>query len=426
MLIQYVRFFLLAITLLSSSVYAADEKLVDLVFRDVRLVDFVRLTYGEILKRNYVLAPSVSSDSRQISVNVTRVTRERLIHTVDALLQENGVKVRDLAGSYYLFSSSTDFAPVTIPSSSAASSPLAHTVVRSVEPSPLPPESSASAPVALDPPLPVIELYRPLSRSADYLRSGLAAFGGAEKGPFDVVVLSGSDERRSSMRKLLETLDAPAASMLMRVALVEFTDGSDNTRNLTGVLRLLGDKLTLGLGGAPATVGGLLTLKTASLDAVFGVIESDSRFRFRSSPYLRVVDGEKARIQVGSDVPTRGALQQNQNSGLVLQSVETRSTGLVLNVAVQVFRDLIRAKVSQELSTVSQTTTSGIDSPTFPKRSIETTLDTKLGEIVVMGGLDEDSEIGTASGLPYVPFRFNRTETGRKSQLMLMLEFTKV
>jgi len=73
--------------------------------------------------------------------------------------------------------------------------------------------------------------------------------------------------------------------------------------------------------GKLASVGDSVTFKSASIDAVFSALSTDSRFKSISNPSLRVKSGSSARFSVGSDVPVLGAVQFDK-AGNPIQSVE--------------------------------------------------------------------------------------------------------
>jgi general secretion pathway protein D len=56
--------------------------------------------------------------------------------------------------------------------------------------------------------------------------------------------------------------------------------------------------------------------------------------------------------------------------------------------------------IAQEVSDVSQTTSSGINSPTIQQRRIASTVATRSGQMIALGGLIRDSVTKTKSGIP--------------------------
>jgi general secretion pathway protein D len=121
-----------------------------------------------------------------------------------------------------------------------------------------------------------------------------------------------------------------------------------------------------------------------------------------SSPKLLVRDNQSATLQIGDQVPivTQTAEGLDTDSRVV-NSVEYRDTGVTLTVTPRINSGgLVSLAIQQEVSTVEQTTTSDIDSPTISRRSIATDVTVRSGQLVVLGGLIQDSSATGRSGLP--------------------------
>lgn len=237
------------------------------------------------------------------------------------------------------------------------------------------------------------------------------------------MVISGTEEQRIKLRKLIADLDTPPKVINVRAALVEFSDTTNSGWNVGGVLSLLSEKLDISA-NAGATAANFARFKTGSIDSLIGVMSSDSRFHFRSQPSIRLIDGEQGRLQIGSDVPVRGALTITQ-SGQQVQATEYKPSGLVLSVLPRVLDGRVQARLVQEISSFSKTNTSGIDSPTLNKRALETTVDAEDGEVVVLAGLDEESTTEGQSG-PFDWLPLSRSRDKRNTQLLVLLEFQRL
>ncbi|OFW99218.1 MAG: type II secretion system protein GspD [Alphaproteobacteria bacterium RIFCSPHIGHO2_12_FULL_63_12] len=124
-----------------------------------------------------------------------------------------------------------------------------------------------------------------------------------------------------------------------------------------------------------------------------------------SSPTLMVMDNKTARLQVGDQVPvaTQSAVSTVNPDAPIVNSVSFRDTGVILNITPRVSDSgVVILDISQEVSSVVSTTTSGIDSPTIQQRRIETSVAVHDGDSLALGGLIEDSRNVTSSGIPYL------------------------
>jgi general secretion pathway protein D len=113
----------------------------------------------------------------------------------------------------------------------------------------------------------------------------------------------------------------------------------------------------------------------------------------------------------------------------IVNSVQMRDTGVILEVTPRVSENgNVTLFVTQEVSDVTQTKSSGIDSPTIQRRRIQTVVSTRDGNTVALGGLIRESGSKGDSGIPLLKdipilgnaFRTN-TSDSRRSELIVLL-----
>jgi general secretion pathway protein D len=98
---------------------------------------------------------------------------------------------------------------------------------------------------------------------------------------------------------------------------------------------------------------------------------------------------------------TQSAASTISASPLVLSNVQYKETGVVLEVTPRVNSSgYVTLDISQSVSSVVPTTTSGIDSPTFSQRRLTSTISVKSGNSVLLGGLIQSQDNREASGIP--------------------------
>ncbi|MBT9446198.1 MAG: type II secretion system secretin GspD [Hyphomonadaceae bacterium] len=164
--------------------------------------------------------------------------------------------------------------------------------------------------------------------------------------------------------------------------------------------------------------------------AALNALSAISDVEVISSPQLVALNGQTARLQIGDEVPiiTQSA-SGLQNDARIVNSVTYRDTGVVLSVTPRVGSDgLVIVDISQEVSDVSGTTSSGIDSPTIQQRRFETRVAIQDGETVALGGLIRASRSRGATGVPLlgripgVGAAFStRDRTSRRTELIIFL-----
>jgi general secretion pathway protein D len=203
----------------------------------------------------------------------------------------------------------------------------------------------------------------------------------------------------------------------------------DATANLTAV----GQGLNFGIIKGSITIPGIGVITNLALLA--RALESDTRTNILSTPNLLTLDNEQAKIIVAENVPfITGQYAQTGSTTTVtpFQTIERKDVGLILTVKPQITEGgSIRLGIYEEVSRIEDTTNAaGIITN---KRSLESTVLVDDGQIVVLGGLIQDSFTDNTNKIPLVGdipvagslFRYdNRQRT--KTNLMVFLKPTIV
>ena len=136
-------------------------------------------------------------------------------------------------------------------------------------------------------------------------------------------------------------------------------------------------------------------LRANDISFTLNALSSVTDVRVLSSPSLVVLDNKTAVLQVGDQVPivTQSAKGTSTTDAPIVNNVELKDTGVILSVTPRV-NDSGRVilDVEQEVSSVVETTTSGIDSPTIRQRKIKTSVVVTDGEALALGGLIQERE----------------------------------
>ncbi|GAB4517867.1 MAG: type II secretion system protein GspD [Parvularculaceae bacterium] len=225
------------------------------------------------------------------------------------------------------------------------------------------------------------------------------------------LIYSGTASDYERLLPLLRQLDQPPAEVLIEVTVAEI-QLSDATRfGVEWVIENLGgdDIATLAQQGIGLGSGGLdFGIVSGDVRADFNAFARNSQVNVLSTPRLVARSGGAAQIQVGTDVPvitSQRAANAQDGAGVtdVLQSVEYRSTGVLLSIEPIVFGDnRVDLQVSQEVSTALPTTTADISSPTISNRNLTTTLSLEDGATAVIGGLIQDNVTDGETGIPFL------------------------
>ena len=129
--------------------------------------------------------------------------------------------------------------------------------------------------------------------------------------------------------------------------------------------------------------------------------------RVLSSPEIMVLDGQPARLQVGSLVPylTSSAQSTIAASAPIINSVQYQPTGVIMRVTPRVDTGgQVTLDIAQEVSQVDRTApqTPGISSPTFSERSVTSRVVVQDGQTVGLAGLISDSVTRGNNGIPWL------------------------
>jgi general secretion pathway protein D len=175
-----------------------------------------------------------------------------------------------------------------------------------------------------------------------------------------------------------------------------------------------------------------VVLRPDTIRAVLSALAADNLLNVLSSPSVMVMDNQTAKIQVGKQVPIATQQQQSVVGGgnpNIVNSIQYKDTGVILTVKPRVTPGgLVQLEIEQEVSTVDQTTTGGLDSPTFSTRKITSSVAVRSSQAVVLGGLISDTKTTDKNGVPgaySVPilgFLFGQTnKTAERRELVVVL-----
>ncbi|HWH83881.1 MAG TPA: type II secretion system secretin GspD [Burkholderiaceae bacterium] len=170
-----------------------------------------------------------------------------------------------------------------------------------------------------------------------------------------------------------------------------------------------------------------------TLGALARALDSQTGTNILSTPNLVTLDNEEARIVVGQNVPFVTGQYTNTGTGTSspFQTIERKDVGITLKIKPQIGENgTVRMTIYQESSSVASTTAVGTDNagPTTNKRSIESTITVDDGQIIVLGGLIEDSyntnrsKVPLLGDIPYVGALFrSESRTRKRTNLMVFL-----
>lgn len=223
------------------------------------------------------------------------------------------------------------------------------------------------------------------------------------------LIFTGTDAEFSRLARLFEQLDTPVPEVLVEVTIAEVTLNESTRFGVEFLLNTFGGDLEMRTqGGLGLESGGLsAVLRSGDVDLTAAARETNSQINILSTPRIVARSGSEASVQVGTDVPIitsqRAANTQQTGSTDILQTIQYRSTGVLLTVAPTVYsNNRIDLTISQEVSSAVENPNQSIASPIISNRSLTSEITLQDGQTAVFGGLMERRLNRGVTGVPFL------------------------
>jgi general secretion pathway protein D len=247
------------------------------------------------------------------------------------------------------------------------------------------------------------------------------------------ILINAPDAIYNNLRAALDKLDVRRAQVYVEALIAEVTAdkaaefgiqwqslsgaGRNDTRAFGGTNFGGSGQNILGISANPASAGrglnvgvinGVVSIpgvgQVLNLNLLVRALESDANANILSTPTLLTLDNEEAKIVIGQNVPFitgQYALSGAATTPTPFQTVERRDVGLTLRVRPQISEGgTVRLQIYQEVSRVEDTTNpAGVITN---KRAVESMVLVDDGQIVVIGGLIQDSLRDTVEKVPFL------------------------
>lgn len=223
-----------------------------------------------------------------------------------------------------------------------------------------------------------------------------------------IMVYSGGREYQMILNAI-QQIDVPVDQVLIEATIAEVTLNDELKYGVQWFFDNAENSFTQSSnsGGAVTSQfpGFSYTYFTTSAQVALNALESVTDVKVLSSPKLMMLNNQSAMLQVGDQVPvaSQSAVSITDSNAPIVNAVQFRDTGVILEVTPRINTGgMVLMEVSQEVSDVIPTTTSGIDSPTIQQRKINSTVTVEDGETIALGGLIRETESRGKSGLPFL------------------------
>lgn len=252
------------------------------------------------------------------------------------------------------------------------------------------------------------------------------------------IIVNAPEATRVRILNVINEIDREPAQVFIEASILEvsltkdFSLGVDwksvsNSKDLT-----VSSFSSSSTGFPTAAPGFTVNYVGTDITAAVRALSSKSNVRIVSAPKITTVENAKAMLQVGDQVPivTQSAQSTQTGQAPLINAIDYRDTGVKLEVTPRITGDnRVSMEVSQEVSSVAKTQTSGIDSPTIKQRKMQSKLIVPEGMVVALGGLISSSSSTSDGGVPVakdIPVIGNlfkgRSVSGDRTELVVLLQ----
>ena len=250
----------------------------------------------------------------------------------------------------------------------------------------------------------------------------------------NALLISTTAREFGQIEQILHQLDVLPVQVLLEAVIAEVTLNDQLELGMrwffeNGGFKIGLSELASGFTGA-SFPGFSWTYAAENLEVTLNALASITDVNIISSPTLMARNNQTAVLQVGDEVPiiTQQAADTS-NPGAIVNSVEMRDTGIILTVTPRVNRaGRVMLDIEQEVSSVVETTTSGIDSPTIRQRKISTKVTVHDGESLALGGLIQEnnsltrSQVSLLGNIPVIGNAFkNKSDKIKRTELIIFI-----
>ena len=159
------------------------------------------------------------------------------------------------------------------------------------------------------------------------------------------------------------------------------------------------------------------------------LIKQDSDAQTLANPRVRVLNNKQAKFHIGDRIPIQTSTSQGTAVALTTSTYEYKDVGIKLNIEPNVhLSNTVTLKMNLEISSLGDAIDFGNNQKQykFGTRNVDTTINLRDGETVIIGGLIKDEErkssnkIPLLGDIPVVGKLFSRSDDGTVKTDILM------
>lgn len=235
------------------------------------------------------------------------------------------------------------------------------------------------------------------------------------------IVAYGTQQDLLTLKELIEKIDIPLPQVRIEAIISEVSLNDNQSSGITSLGFTLTEGGELSFGGSLVDSNGNISSDTPGgifgsgfsftgnvdglVNAVLSAAESDSDVRILSTPTIVVSHNEEGVVNVSESRPiitsSTSSLDSSTNTR---SSVEFRDIGIKLTVTPLIGADgSVQMKIEQTVDNVAGTTKiDGNDQPIIGRREATSTITVNSGEVIVLGGLQENRRNDSNAYFPFL------------------------
>jgi general secretion pathway protein D len=251
----------------------------------------------------------------------------------------------------------------------------------------------------------------------------------------NALIIRATDQEYREIVDLIEKMDVLSPQVLIEATIAEVQLNDDLSYGVRWFFQNAESTAVLS-DNAKGAIGAVFpgfsyTFFETDAKVALNTLSSVTDVTVLSAPSIMVLNNQSANLQVGDEVPivTQQAQAVTDAGSPIVSTLQLRDTGVILDVKPRInASDVVVLEITQEVSDVTQTTTSGIDSPTIQQRKFTSTVAVKNNGTVALGGLIRETYTDNQSGIPLLKdipalgYAFkSRGVTKRRTELIVFL-----
>ncbi len=221
------------------------------------------------------------------------------------------------------------------------------------------------------------------------------------------IIVTTSQENQQQLQSFIPSVDVQRTQVLIESIMFETTDGSSFDFSFGAGKkdgsRVVGGINTASLGEVLSSSGGSFGIFSGNvLGLALAAVEGDKHSKLLSVPRVLTMSGKRGYISSGQNVPivTGKITGQGVDIKNPFQTIERRDVGISLDVTPVVLNNnTVMLTVKSKADSISNI--ANATDIVFNQRSIDTTVQLKDGDTLLIGGLIQHNVVNANTSTPY-------------------------